>query len=166
MTKSELNKFYNKYVNLVYRYFYYKTELKEISEDLTSQTFLLFIEVLNKEQEINDYKSYLFGIAKHLFIKYVKEKSNFILMIDEEIYEEKIPTEDEYEENIYQRKLPSLIQKLPESQRVVMNLLYLERMSIKEVAKHLKRNIDYVKTNRKRAIKSIRKIIQCTPSNT
>jgi RNA polymerase sigma factor (sigma-70 family) len=54
---------------------------------------------------------------------------------------------------------------LPEKQRIVISLRLIEKLSLKEIAQELGKNMNYVKTTQKRAIKNLKEIFannRCT----
>lgn len=74
ITSEDIEVAYDQYFNNIYRFFSYKLLDKCIAEDLTSETFLLFVKQVKQDSEIINIKQYLFGIAKHVFLKYLKSK--------------------------------------------------------------------------------------------
>ncbi|BCX13632.1 MAG: RNA polymerase subunit sigma [Candidatus Dojkabacteria bacterium] len=161
---------FEQYFDDIYKFFYFKFLNKEVAEDLTSDTFLMFSQSIHKGVEIESYKYFLYGIAKNLFIKELKKKykRREINISEIENFEE---THVEKFIEFFKGKTPEerirpFIQKLPKSQREVATLRFLEKMSLQEICKHLGKNMNYVKTTQKRAIKSLKKLIICTPFDT
>lgn len=85
--KWELNYFweiYEKYINEIYKFIYLKTYDKELSEDLTSQTFFKALDKINsfKIEENANFRAWIYRIAYNLVIDNYKSKKE-IYNIDE-----------------------------------------------------------------------------------
>ncbi len=74
VTQSEIETMYEGFFDIIYKFFYFKILSKEVAEDLTSETFIQFVKGLKEDKEIENLKAYLFGIAKIIFINYLKQK--------------------------------------------------------------------------------------------
>ena len=61
-----------KYYDRIYRFCYYKVQIKEIAEDLTQETFLRFLDSNYKEQGMCE--RYLYTIARNLCIETLRKK--------------------------------------------------------------------------------------------
>jgi RNA polymerase sigma-70 factor (ECF subfamily) len=158
-----LEKIYLENIDKIYRFFYYKTLSKEIAEDLTSETFIAFINELKSNKEILDLVKFLFGIAKIIFVKFLrsKYKENTINLPD--IFEFQGYVQDFLEEIDSSETLEDLLLKyidqIPEKQRIVLELRLIKKLKIKEIAEKLNKDVNYVKTTQKRALKSIKEIV-------
>ena len=163
LTQSDIEVIYDLYFDSIYRFFYWKVLKKDTAEDLTSETFLNFVSQAKKNNPIRDPKNFLFGIAKIVFTKFLKRKYkqelelkdsylNFAGYVEDFLSEaENIPTTEE--------KVAKYLKELPGKQKQVLNLRLIQKMSIKEIAQKLNKNINYVKTTQKRGIKSLKRII-------
>lgn len=161
--ESDIETIYDLNIEKIYRFFYYKTLSKEIAEDLTSETFLQFIDQIKKEKEIVNLISYLFGIARIVFSNYLKRKykteiplsnglDNFAAKIDDYLEESDQETAEE--------KIRKYLNFIPQSQRVVVELRLIYKLTLSEIAQKLGKDMNYVKTNQKRGIKSLKKVIE------
>lgn len=159
----DISLLYDLHFDRVYKFFYFKVLSKEIAEDLTSETFMSFANALNKKKEILEPEKYLYGIAKHVFIKYLKAKYKQPLPFsafpgDFEEYMQNFVMQNEATD-LWEDKIKPHLEKLPEKQQVVMKLRLLEKLTLGEVADRLGKNMNYVKTTQKRGIKTLKKII-------
>lgn len=64
---------YDLYVDKVYKFFYVQCFDKPTAEDLTSRTFLGYLDATTK-QEINNPKTYLYGTMRNLWFQYIRDK--------------------------------------------------------------------------------------------
>ncbi|MBN1374244.1 sigma-70 family RNA polymerase sigma factor [Candidatus Dojkabacteria bacterium] len=167
MDKTQLETLYNENIVKIYRFFYSRTLSQAVSEELTSQTFLAFAENSRSKTTIENPVGYLYGIAKHIFISYLKQKGHEIPLEIErlEIYEEIEQTTYRIESNGYtQSQIETFIDRLPEKQRQIAKLRLLQKLKTKEICEKICKDNNYVKTTMKRAIKSLRLMIAMQPS--
>ncbi|MBE2279028.1 MAG: sigma-70 family RNA polymerase sigma factor, partial [Ignavibacteriaceae bacterium] len=156
----------SKEFNRIYSFFYYKTLSVDIAEDLTSETFLALANILsgNSEKQIDNLKAFLFGIARNVFTKYLQKKYRgeipFSNMGDdfEEYVEEFIDDNNTLETQ--EEKLKKYLPYLPKKQSIVLELRFIEKLSLQEICVRLGKNMNYVKTTQKRAFKSLRDAVE------
>jgi len=162
ITQQDLELTYDLYFDKIYRFFYYKVLSKEIAEDLTSDTFIAFADVLKSKKEIENLKAFLYGIAKNTFLKFLKQKYKREIAfssISDDFYE----YADNFVENVETKKnfediLLKFIDKIPEKQGKVLHMRLIEKMSLQEICDKLKKDMNYVKTTQKRGIKSLKEL--------
>lgn len=167
MTSEELSYFYETTVGPVYRYFFYKVLSREVAEDLTSQTFLRFAKEIG-EKEVKDAKKYLFGIAKFVLLDYLRVKYKRSEYPITEADEELLSIEEgETQSNIdIVELLIQLFPRLPDKQKNILELRFVQKKTIKEIAEQLGKDENYVSTTQKRAFHSIRILLSCTDTST
>lgn len=164
--QHQLSTIYDSEFQRIYSFFYYKTLSKDLAEDLTSETFLVLANILsgNSDKRIDNLKAFLFGIAKNVFVKYLQKKyrgeipfSNF--SDDFEDYVDSFVVEKEKSEPL-EDKLIQYLKYLPKKQAVVLELRFIQKLSLQEICEKLEKNMNYVKTTQKRGFKSLRDIIE------
>lgn len=157
-----LPEFYDEYADKVYKFFYIKCLNRHTAEDLTSQTFTMFIEQSNNQQ-IKDNKKYLYGIMRNTWLQFLRSKYQeslvYIESIDDfESYSESTIDDFEGIEKPTQR-LRMYVQKLPKKQRQIVEMRIFEDLSVGETAVRLNKNKNYVKTTYKRGLNSLRTML-------
>jgi RNA polymerase sigma factor (sigma-70 family) len=171
LTKKDIEILYEITFDKIYRFFYYKFLSKDIAQDLTSQTYLCFIEKIQKDNDIKEPKKYLFGIAKIIFFQHLKTKyTHDELSLDESVIGNFEEYADEFEEKFQGndlRKIASeFISKLPEKQKEILSMRLVEDMSLSLICKLMDKDMNYIKTTQKRGIANLKKLLACTPPNT
>lgn len=164
LDNTDLEIIYEQNVDKIYKFFYNKFYDKEIAEDLTSEVFLEFVKATKSKTPENAIK-YLYGITHKVFLQALRKKYK-----EKTTSFESIENFPEYlEDNItstYDKKIKNveiLIEKLPEKQKVVLHMRLIEKHSLKDIADILSKDMNYVKTTQKRGIKSLKKLLACTP---
>ena len=169
LSTSDISDLYQKTFDKLYRFFYYKLLSHPEAEDLTQQTYLNFVSRAKNNIDITNPEDYLFGIAKNVFIRYLQKKYAAPKTISIDICQDILARYSEEKEDIEIAKQTleeiavKYISLLPSSQYAVIKLRLLDKMSVKEIADELNKSIDYVKTNQKRGIKSLRKLLTGVP---
>lgn len=158
---SFIEEIYQKHFTKIYRFFYYKVLSREKAEDLASETFLILVEKIKEEKNIEDPNKFLYGIAKIVFIRFLEQKykepiridddSNFFSYVDNFVKEVDRETPEE--------RLLKYLDKIPEKQQEVIRLRLIEKLSLSEIAEKLGHDMNYVKTTQKRGLKSLKKLV-------
>lgn len=113
----------------------FKTNNIEISEDLVQTTFLKTLMYLQKGGKIDTMRSFLSHVLNDLIIdEYRKNKSLSLDVLLEKGYE---PDYDERERTINiidGREVIMLIPSIPKKYQVILQLRYMQSLSLKEIA--------------------------------
>lgn len=164
ISEKKITEAYNQNFTRIYKFFYYKVLSKEIAEDLTSETFITFVKIAKEQKEIENLKAFLYGIAKNIFLKYLKEKYQSGIPFTEfeydfENYADKYVEEIESKETLEEIAM-KFIPQLPSKQRQVIQMRFIEKLSLKEIAEKLGKDMNYVKTTQKRGIANLKKYVE------
>ncbi len=104
--------FIHKYYKDILSYCNYHCIDKEYAEDLTQETFIRFFTKLSLYHHKGKTKNYLYTIANHLCIDYMKKEKE--IPTEEEKLVEKIETGDQKKDTILNRiTIESALKKLP-----------------------------------------------------
>lgn len=164
VSQNDIALIYDTNFDRIYKFFYYKTLNKNIAEDLTSETFLTFVNLLNEDKKVDNIKAFLYGVAKNIFMQYLRKKyqegipfSN--LGDDFEEYAAEFVRENDIVESP-EEKLLKILDKIPRKQQEVVRLRFLEKLSLDEICIKLEKDMNYVKTTQKRALKSLKQAVE------
>jgi RNA polymerase sigma-70 factor (ECF subfamily) len=164
LTEKEIVSFYNENLEKIYKFFYFKTLSKEVAEDLTQDTFISFVKIVKDQNNIENLVAFLYGIAKNIFLRYLKDKYKSGIPFSE--FERDFENyAEEYVENIKNKKTleeraSEFIKYLPPKQKIVVQLRFIEKLSLKEIADKLNKDMNYVKTTQKRGIANLRRYVE------
>lgn len=156
---QNIEEIYKEYSTSVYKYLFCLTQNKEISEDLTQETFALAVKDIKKFRGECKLSVWLCQIAKHLWYKELKKKNKNINVSFEEI-NENVLYDETLEENFCAKeeklKLFKDMQKLDEKSREVMYLRMVGNLSYEEIGEILGKTSNWSRVTFYRAKQKIR----------
>jgi len=142
---------YDRYVQSIYRYLYYRVGSAPEAEDLTSQTFLSALEALPRYQHQGNFAAWLFRIARGKMIDYVRRQQKQLPLKDAYLSEAndllaEIADADEI------AQLWVLIHKLDDDEQELIRLRYTAGLPFAQVAAVLGSNENTVKKSLYRVV--------------
>lgn len=174
MRLKEVTVLYKTTFNGLYKYFYYKTLSRSDAEDLTSETFLQFTKAVVAQKDIQDPTKYLYGVAKNVFLAFLREKysedelADILKLLN---VREPIAAMTEYVETLdafptLEERAKYFINQLPQKQKELITLRLIDKLTPTEISRQIGKDTNYVKTTLKRGMKSLKQVIACTPAGT
>lgn len=145
----------------LYRFVLSKTNNKEITEEIISDTYFLLIDIIDHyDSSKSKFSTFLFGIALNkLRQRWSSEKAFNSFSLNEDIYIE----QDSYKQTPKRKDLINKIEEalplLSEKYRRVIKKRFFESKSIKDVSAELDITISNVTTIQNRALNKLRAII-------
>lgn len=163
---SDVQEAYERYMEDIYAFFAAKLIDKKIAEDLTSETFVTFVKHVKSKTEIENIRAYLYGIARNVFLLHLRRKYRLSEVQYQEFDDFTVYTQTVIEktkaQTLEDRLLP-FIATLPEQQQQIIRMRLIEKCSLSDIVAKLGKDVNYVKTTQKRAIKKLRELVACTP---
>jgi RNA polymerase sigma-70 factor (ECF subfamily) len=151
----------------IYRYYYYKTMQRELSEDLTSEVFIrVYNNIKNIRLNSKTFISWIYRIAHNLLIDHYRKNNRQNLPLEEVLDsievadEELLKKESSYlkkELNLENPELISAIAKLTSLQKDVIILRFMEDMEYDTIARILDKKGGTIRGIVFRAVESLRK---------
>jgi len=148
-------KIYKEYLQYVYRYLYGLTYNHQTAEDLTQESFVRALSILQAPNE--SIKSWLLTVAHNLYVDYVKKNRRLDFRRDDFLNQIKVP--DFTEELILKESTKSaftLIRQLPENQRQAVLLCLVNELSYQQAGEILGISVSAVTNLIYRARKTLR----------
>lgn len=136
---QDIEEIYKQYSKTIYKYLFCLTGKEDISEELTQETFAIAVKEIHKFKGECKVSVWLCQIAKHLWYKELKRKSNKNISIEEisEKLEVEETTEDIVINNEEKLKLFKDMQILDEKTREVMYLRMAGNLNFIEIGEVL-----------------------------
>lgn len=154
---QNIEEIYKEYSTSVYKYLFCLTQNREVSEDLTQETFAIAVKNIKKFRGECKLSVWLCQIAKHLWYKELKKKNNNISLED---INENVLYDDNLEENYFKKedsiKLFKDMQKLDEKSREVMYLRMVGNLSYDEIGEILGKTSNWARVTYYRAKQKIK----------
>jgi len=155
---------YTKYINYVFKIFYFKTHNKEIAEDLTSKTFVKISNNLDKYSfEKGALSTWITKIANNTFIDYLRStKHKNHISLDEKI-ESSIKSNKDTDMSVQYRNkeiLYNAIQELIEADQTIIYLRYTLEYSYEEISNEMQISVNNVGIRINRLHKKIKNILE------
>jgi len=154
--KEAFTTLYNKYINRIYRFIYYKTGSKELAEDLVSQSFLKLWEMIVGGGQIKVLQALLYRIARNLVVDYYRSKQSTEVPLEYDQDAHLYDMEPRLHTKIDTHLLRQTISKLKDEYKEIIVLRYVEELSIGEIAKILDKSPGNVRTICHRAIAELK----------
>jgi RNA polymerase sigma-70 factor (ECF subfamily) len=154
---------YDRYIDTIYRYVYYRVGSRQLAEDLTSETFLRALRRIGTfTWQGRDFGAWLVTIARNLVADHFKS-SRFRLevttgeMIDSDGVEES--PEGAVMEAFTNSALLAAVKRLNPQQQECLVLRFLQGLSVAETARIMGKNEGAIKTLQYRAVRALAQLL-------
>ena len=152
---------YDIYIDDIYRFIFYKVGQREVAEDLTEDTFFKAWQKLDSfSQTKHPFSSWLYRIAKNTVIDYFRKERVNIEELQIDIADEKVDTKKHTEQYFNQQHLQEALSKIPEKQREVVVLRYVNELSHKEISEVLDKSEVAVRSLLSRGMAKLKEIMK------
>ncbi len=151
---------YESHLDTIYRYVYYKVGNGQLAEDLTQHIFMKAWEAINRYQwrEL-PFQHWLLRLARNTVIDHYRstKPANATLL---DPIGEGIDPEEELAQSEMIRTLQEAVRQLPDEQREVIVLRFIEQMPHADVALHLGKSAATVRVIQHRALQALRRLLE------
>lgn len=158
---------YDKYVERIYRFVYFKVGTQEEAEDITSEVFLKAWNYLREKKDIKSFSGFLYRIARNLIIDFYRARAAQpeILSTDrnENAEGEEAEADKWYAESQVESEMPGIVvalKKLKQEYQEVLTLKYVDGLSINEIAEITGKGAISVRVTQHRALKKLKQILE------
>ncbi|GAC1443168.1 MAG: sigma-70 family RNA polymerase sigma factor [Mycobacteriales bacterium] len=156
---------YDRYVDLVYRYIYYRVGTAQLAEDLTSETFLRALRRISSfTWQGRDVGAWFVTIARNLIADHYKSGRYRLEMTTEDIVETGSKLVQDGPENavleaLQNKILLEAVKQLNAEQQECIVLRFLQGLSVAETAQAMGKNDGAIKALQYRAIRSLGRLL-------
>jgi len=157
--KNEFAWIVKKYEDRLYSFVLRMVRNEEDALDLTQESFIKAFSSVDKFDERYSFKNWLFTIASHHTIDFLRKKGKISesQLVDKDIGKPFISHIDRIIADERTKKLEHEIEQLPENYRMVILLKYKEEMKIEDVAKIMEIPVGTIKVWLHRARAQLKK---------
>ncbi|MEZ4211138.1 MAG: RNA polymerase sigma factor [Candidatus Paceibacterota bacterium] len=158
---------YEEFSDAIFRYSLFQTSNREIALDITQDTFTKTWQYLQKGEEVENIKAFLYRVAKNLIVDHRRKKKSSSLdeimeagidfTEEENVLEEK---EKNFDKEKDRQKLLKTIEKIDEKYKEILLMRYVEEMSIKEISEILDKSQNHTSVMIHRGVEKLKKIIK------
>jgi len=153
-------KIYDRYVKKIYRFIFLKVNSPEVAEDLTSEVFLRGWESFKSGEKIENIQAFLYQIARNLVTDFYREKGRAqVISAEWEMIDLRKTPEEKALLSSDLKIVREALDRIPDSQREVIILRYVNDLSIKEIAQILDKSEEAVRVSLHRALQALKKEI-------
>lgn len=154
--KEAFGKLYQKYLDRLYRYIFYRVGQKsEIAEDVVQTVFVKAWEKLETFKE-GSFQAWLYTIARNTLIDHIRGHGRFE-QLDESVVDEKAHVEQHVATKLQAEQIMQQIKYLTEEQQEVLLLRFVNELSHKEIAATLGKREDAVRALQYRALQELKR---------
>jgi len=156
---------YDRYVDLVYRYIYYRVGTTQLAEDLTSETFLRALRRISSfTWQGRDVGAWFVTIARNLIADHYKSGRYRLEMTTDDIVETGSKLVEDGPENavlesMQNKVLLEAVKQLNAEQQECIVLRFLQGLSVAETAQAMNKNDGAIKALQYRAIRSLGRLL-------
>jgi RNA polymerase sigma-70 factor (ECF subfamily) len=156
---------YDRYVDVVYRYIYYRVSNVSLAEDLTSETFIRALRrITSYTWQGRDFGAWLVTIARNLIADHFKSGRYRLEVATSDLVEAGADRREEGPENevlaaITNDALLEAVKTLGAEQQECISLRFLQGMSVAETAAIMGKNEGAIKALQYRAVKSLSRLL-------
>lgn len=156
-----IKKLYEEYKSDVFYYLVSITHDSNLSEDLTSETFLAAIKSISRYKGDSDIKTWLFSIARHKWYEYLRKRKKELSFDDlAGIYvDQNIDIENQFVQNEIAKMCLQVLDNEPELGRNIVKMR-IEGFSYYEIAQKYNINENSARVINFRTKKKIREILE------
>jgi RNA polymerase sigma-70 factor (ECF subfamily) len=154
---------YDRYVDLVYRYVYYRAGSKALAEDLVSETFLRALRRIGTfEWQGRDFAAWLVTIARNIVADHYKSGRFRLEVTTADMIDADRATdgpEAEVLDGITNTSLLDAVKKLNSEQQECVVLRFLEGLSVLETAQAMGKSEGAIKALQYRAVRTLGRML-------
>lgn len=160
--KRFFSDFYDRQVEGLYRFVYFKVDSKEVSEDLTAEAFTRLWEQVRSPTEVENPRAYLYQVARNLVVDhYRKKKPVGVPPQETEQVESGIKSPEEKAAlSMEAKRVKKGLSRINENYQNALILYYVEKMPVDEIAEIEGKSENAVRVTIHRALKSLRKTLK------
>jgi RNA polymerase sigma-70 factor (ECF subfamily) len=154
---------YDRYVDLVYRFVYFRVDDRTLAEDFTSETFLRALRrITSISYQGRDIGAWFITIARNIVLDHVKSARHRLESTTADVLEREDhapSTESTVISSLTSDRLMAAVRQLGEEQRECVLLRFMQGLSVSETAAVMAKNEGAIKALQHRAVRKLAEIV-------
>lgn len=152
---------FKRYSGKIYRFVYFRIREQETVDDLVSETFLKLWQQLADEKKIKNLQAYLYRIARNIVIDHYRaRKEDVDISAVEHVLEADIDLTHDVTIQSDIKEMMHKMNSLSDDYQEILQLRYVEDLTIAEIAQVLEKSKGAVKVSIHRAVKKLQEVYQ------
>lgn len=160
--------FYDKYVDKIYRYIFFRVGSEFQAQDLTSEVFLRCWRRISNDSadKIKNPRAFLYQVARNLLVDFHRQKDKSLLSLDE-IADKSIADKDDNlldqtNQAIQFEQVKEALRSINDDYQEIIIWRYLDELEIAEIAEILNKSEGAVRVLISRALGSLKLVLKKT----
>lgn len=165
ISEEDFLKCYDEYADAIYRHCFFRVFSKPLAEELMQETFLRTWEYLGSGKQVDNLRAFLYRVATNLVIDHSRKKKEEPLeplLENAPGLEPALDGAREMERNALAAEVIRAIRDLPEAERQIITLRYVDELEPREIASIMDITPNHVSVKLNRAMKILRKYLNDT----
>lgn len=150
--REEFQELYLRYAEKIYRYFRYRTNSKELTEDLVSSVFIKAMDKLDTYNPEYAFSTWIFSLARNTLIDYWRSE-HLNIEFDERI--EQLPGQDLKQVLENKISVEQLMARVGSEEQILLKLRFLDDLTFEEMAEITGKSAGALRTRMHRLIKNL-----------
>ena len=158
--KQKFTETYNEYSDVIFRYCLYKISDREKALDFVQETFVRTWQYIQKGNDVENMKTFLYTTAKHIIIdEYRKKKAISLDTLTENGQEPYVEMEEKLYASIDAKRVMEHVLELPKNYSSVIIMRYISDLSVQEIAKVLGESENVVSVRIHRGLSKLKLLV-------
>jgi|ERR1035437_2026741 RNA polymerase sigma-70 factor (ECF subfamily) len=155
--EAEYMKAYDTYSDALFRHAYFRVSNRDASLDLVQETFTKTWIQITKGEVISNFQAYLYHVLNNLIIDFYRKKKSLSLdALTEDGFDPVGAGKSDVMEEALHNELLTELDKLPERDRDVVVMRYIDGLQVNRIAQLLEETENSIFVRLHRAIKKLR----------
>lgn len=158
---------YDRYMDMIYRFIYFKIPSKEDAQDLSAEVFMDLYKYLQK-QKVSNCQAFLYKCARNKIVDYYRMRKDQLCLDQAEDVKD-TDRGNGLEQSMHMshelEKIQQYMQTLPQAYQDIIILRYVEGYSVQETARILKKSTGATRILSHRALKALQQCLINSSNN-
>ncbi len=173
MEQNNMQSIVAQYLKPIYNFAYRLSGNAEDAQDITQEVFIKVWKNIKKYNPSQSFKAWIFAIARNTTIDWLRKRKNLVFSdfenedgsnFLENTTADEAPLSDElFAKKEGQKMLEEILQQIPIEYRTIIILHDIEDLTFEEIAKVVKKPMNTVKSQHRRAMQALRKYLAVAP---